>query len=109
MRGLRLTILSLLSGIPVRPHIIRRRVVVTDRVLKMLMLLSVMLLSACDNQKAEFDAIRTKAQQNPDAWQAWQQLNAEAEKACPEKQLLPSCSEKRKTDYRNLSVSLYRK
>ena len=82
---------------------------VRDRVLKMLMLLSVMLLSACDNQKAEFDAIRARALQNPDAWQAWQQLNAEAEKACPEKQLLPSCSEKRKTDYRNLSVLLYRK
>lgn len=66
---------------------------VTDKVIKMIMLLSVMLLSACDNQKAEFDAIRTRALQNPDAWQAWQQLNAEAEKACPEKQLLPSCSE----------------
>lgn len=82
---------------------------VTDKVIKIIMLVSVMLLSACDNQKTKFDAIRTKAQQNPDPWQAWQQLNAEAEKACPEKQLLPSCSEKRKTDYRNLSVSLYRK
>ncbi|MDE8558882.1 hypothetical protein [Pantoea vagans] len=82
---------------------------VTDKVIKMLMLLSVMLMSACDNQKAEFDAIRTKTLQNPDSWQAWQQLNAEAEKACPEKEVLPSCDEKLKTDYRNLSVSLYRK
>lgn len=104
-----MTIFSLLSGIPVSPHIIRRRVVVTDKVKKMIMLLSVMLLSACDNQKAEFDATRTKALQNPDPWQAWQQLNAEGEKACPEKQVLPSCSGKLKTDYRNLSFSLYRK
>lgn len=82
---------------------------VTDKVMKTLMLLSVMLLSACDNQKAEFDTIRTKALQNPDPWQAWQQLNAEAEKACPEKQAFPSCSEILNTDYRNLSFSLYRK
>ncbi|OAD97937.1 hypothetical protein [Pantoea sp. OXWO6B1] len=76
---------------------------------KCLVLLSVMLLCACDSEESRFDAARTRALQNPDPWQAYVQLSADAERDCPSGLLESACSGKTLADYRGLAQTLYRK
>ncbi|NEK83963.1 MAG: hypothetical protein G3W58_22515 [Pantoea ananatis] len=73
-----------------------------------LALLSVMLLAGCDYGDRQFDEDRTKALQNPDAFQAWLQLNKDAEKNCHPGVFRATCSEEVHTAYQQLSLSVYR-
>lgn len=73
-----------------------------------LALLTVMLLAGCDYGDRQFDEDRTKALQNPDAFQAYQQLNKDAEKNCHPGVFRATCSEEVHTAYQELALSLYR-
>nr|WP_072404810.1 hypothetical protein [Pantoea ananatis] len=72
-------------------------------------LLSVMMLTACDTADSQFDAARTKALQNPDPFQAYLQVSKEVDKNCPDSLLFrPTCSDDIITEYHDLEISLYR-
>lgn len=76
--------------------------------IRTLVLLSVMLLAGCDYGDRQFDEDRTKALQNPDAFQAYQQLNKDAEKNCHPGVFRATCSEEVHTAYQELALSVYR-
>lgn len=78
--------------------------------IRTLVLLSVMLLAGCEFSDSQFDEARTRALQNPDPFQAWQQLNKDAEENCPDGflELRPTCSNHIMNEYHNLAISLYR-
>ncbi|MCW1834110.1 hypothetical protein OLZ33_19200 [Pantoea ananatis] len=78
------------------------------KVIRTLVLLSVMLLAGCDYGDRQFDEDRTKALQNPDAFQAYQQLNKDAGKNCHPGVFRATCSEEVHTAYQELALSLYR-
>nr|WP_210526132.1 hypothetical protein [Pantoea ananatis] len=67
-----------------------------------------MLLAGCDYGDRQFDEDRTKALQNPDAFQAYQQLNKDAEKNCHPGVFRATCSEEVHTAYQEFALSLYR-